>query len=40
MARLFEIVPTTTRIRSSDGSVEYDDRLHYAIGEDAEQALD
>jgi len=40
MARLFEIVPTTALIRNSDGSVERDDRVMYAIGDDAEQALD
>ena len=39
-ARLFEIVPTTAMIRRGDGSVERDDRLMYAIGEDAEKALD
>jgi hypothetical protein len=40
MPRLFEIVPTTSLIRSDDGSVEHDDRLMYAMGQDAEQALD
>ena len=40
MPRLFQIVPTTARIRHEDGSVEYDNRAMYAVGEDAEQALD
>jgi hypothetical protein len=40
MARLFQIIPTIAEIRRSDGSVEHDDRVMYAIGEDAEQALD
>jgi hypothetical protein len=44
MARLFQIVPVTTAqiIRRDDGSVEHkrDPRVTYAIGEDAEQALD
>jgi len=39
MARVFQIIPvfSSTRI---DGSVKYDDRVTYWIGEDAEQALD
>ena len=39
MARIFQIIPvfSSTRI---DGSVKYDDRVAYWIGEDAEQALD
>ena len=40
MARLFQIIPTIAEIRRDDGSVEHDDRVMYAIGEDAEQALD
>jgi hypothetical protein len=40
MARLFQIIPTTAVFRGVDGSVEHDDRVMYAIGEDAEQALD
>ena len=40
MARVFEIVPTTALIRGSDGSIEHDDRVMYAIGEDAERALE
>ena len=40
MARLFQIIPTIAEIRRDDGSAEHDDRVMYAIGEDAEQALD
>src|SRR5262245_25508797 len=40
MARLFQIIPTIAEIRRGDGLVEHDDRVMYAIGEDAEQALD
>jgi hypothetical protein len=40
MARLFQIIPTIADIRRGHDSVELDDRVMYAIGEDAEQALD
>ena len=40
MARLFEILPTVASVRRSDGSVQRDDRVMYAMGEGAEEALD
>jgi len=40
MARVFQIIPTTAVFSWNDSSVERDDRVMYAIGEDAEQALD
>ena len=40
MARLYEVVPTTALMRRNDGSVERDDRVMWAVGEDAQEALD
>jgi hypothetical protein len=40
MPRLFQIIPVVSSIRRTDGRMQSDGRVSYAIEEDAERALD